>query len=425
MKIAFVGWWTWGHIFPIKALVEYILKNKKLIDWDLQEDNLKIFRIWEKDSLEQKIAEDLEIEFYSILSWKIRRYLSLLSILKNFFDLFKLIVGFFQSLYFLYKNKIDIIFCKGGYVALPVVLAWAILRKKIYVHESDTIPWLTNKIAAKFAKKVFWGFTKEDNRRLKMITEDDGKEDINKFFELLENSYKALWWDTKVVSVWQILSDDLIKSISSDNLLNQSSDKSLYLSSDNLLTQSSDNSLLNILVIWWSQWAKTIFDTILSIAKKNLYKFEKKRRNIMIDERFKFFIILWTKNVGYKHNFVWFENVEVFEFVDQKKMWQLLYLADRSITRWWATSLAEQDIFWIKKIIIPLPFTAHNHQYWNALWYEIFRWDILLEQDENLEKDLENILFSKLEKKEKIDLSLTKEKIKWPKKIILDYFNLK
>ena len=87
MRIAFVGWWTWWHIFPVKALVEYILKNKKLINWDLQEDNLKIFRIWEKDSLEQKIAEDLGIEFYPILSWKIRRYLSLLSILQNFFDL--------------------------------------------------------------------------------------------------------------------------------------------------------------------------------------------------------------------------------------------------------------------------------------------------------------------------------------------------
>jgi UDP-N-acetylglucosamine:LPS N-acetylglucosamine transferase len=41
-------------------------------------------------------------------------------------------------------------------VAIPVVLAGAILRRKIFVYESDTVPGLTNKIASKFAEKVFW-----------------------------------------------------------------------------------------------------------------------------------------------------------------------------------------------------------------------------------------------------------------------------
>ncbi len=437
MKIAFVWWWTWWHIFPIKSLVEYLLENhrqykkkshtiiesnEKLIVCDNNKDSLwllEIYWLWEKKSLEQKIAEELEVEFYPILSWKIRRYWTPISILQNFFDLFKLVIGFFQSLYFLYKNKIDVIFCKGWYVAIPVVLAGAILRKKIYVHESDTVPGLTNKIAAKFAKKVFWGFFLENNRQFnKIITGDLNKElqitkdditddwekgdtlidcDNNKdcqwLLKILRNSYEVLWWDKKVISVGQILSYDLIKWLS-----------------------VIDNKIVcdwkvNILVIWWSQWARTIFDMLLKLAKKNLHKFEEKRRNIMIDEKYQFFIVLWTKNIGYKHNFTWFENVEVFEFVDQKKMWELLYVSDRSITRWWATSLAEQDLFWIKKIIIPLPFTAHNHQWWNGMWYKIFRWDILLEQDENLEKNLEKILSKNLKKKEKVNLKEIEKKI--------------
>jgi hypothetical protein len=44
----------------------------------------------------------------------------------------------FQSLVYLLRFRIDVVFCKGGYVALPVVVAAWILRKKILVHESDT-----------------------------------------------------------------------------------------------------------------------------------------------------------------------------------------------------------------------------------------------------------------------------------------------
>lgn len=68
------------------------------------------------------------------------------------------IAGFFQSLYILVVKHIEVIFCKGGYVALPLVMAAALLRKKIIVHESDTHPGLVNKIASKRASKNFTGF---------------------------------------------------------------------------------------------------------------------------------------------------------------------------------------------------------------------------------------------------------------------------
>lgn len=63
-----------------------------------------------------------------------------------------------QALYYLIKYHIDIVFCKGGYVALPVICAAKLLGKKIYVHESDTRPGLVNRIAAKFAVQSFAGF---------------------------------------------------------------------------------------------------------------------------------------------------------------------------------------------------------------------------------------------------------------------------
>ncbi|MEI6774995.1 MAG: glycosyltransferase [bacterium] len=78
--------------------------------------------------------------------------------MKNIPDFFLFIFGCFQSLFWLLYYRIDVVFCKGGYVALPVVLAAALLRRKIILHESDTHPGLVNRIASRFAKKSFTGF---------------------------------------------------------------------------------------------------------------------------------------------------------------------------------------------------------------------------------------------------------------------------
>ena len=87
-----------------------------------------------------------------------------------------------------------------------------------------------------------------------------------------------------------------------------------------------------------------------------------------------------------------FENVKFYEFLSQDDLIKLYEKADISVTRWSATSLAEQDQFDIKKIIVPLPYTGWNHQYYNALEYEK-KWDILLSQlNENFEEKLWKIL---------------------------------
>jgi UDP-N-acetylglucosamine:LPS N-acetylglucosamine transferase len=75
------------------------------------------------------------------------------------------------------------------------------------------------------------------------------------------------------------------------------------------------------------------------------------------------------------------KDVQALEWVSQENIASLLKDTDRAITRWSATTLAEIDTFGVKKIIIPLPHAADNHQYWNAREYEN-TWDILLEQSQ-------------------------------------------
>ena len=63
-------------------------------------------------------------------------------------------------------------------------------------------------------------------------------------------------------------------------------------------------------------------------------------------------------------------------------------ISDISLTRGSATSLAEQQIFGIKKIIIPLPFTGGNHQFYNALQYNTLYEDIIVEQNEHMKENI-------------------------------------
>lgn len=355
LKIAFVWWWTWGHVFPVKSLIDYI-KDSSEYNWKIQE----IFWIWEKESLEYDVFLGLwynNVYFLSILSWKIRRYLTLSSIFRNIIDIFKVFLWVFQSVYYLKKNKVNIVFSKWWYVSIPVIFAAKILGKKIYIHESDTVAWLSNKICDKFSNCSFSGFP-----------------------DIFPN------WKF----VWQILSIDIISSLN-----------------NTYINTSVDSDFTNILVSWWSQWSKTIYSALINCLKNNT------------NNLFRFHIILWTKNKSFQNDFMKFENVVTYDFVTQKEMGDLLSMCDISITRWWATSLAEQKLFWLKLIIIPLPYTWWNHQYYNALYYKKAFNDVIIEQDELLFEKLSNELKLNLWFK-KEDFIVNKDVINSSKKKILE-----
>lgn len=313
--IAFAGGGTGGHIFPIKNLIE-----------NINDEKYKILRFGSKNSLEEKIANELtkngkNLIFISIYSWKLRRYLTFESVYLNLIDLFKNIIWLFQSLFFILKYQPNFVFSKGGFVALTPCLAGKICFKKIFVHESDTVAWLTNRLIWRFANKVFLWFKSTK----------------------IKNS--------NTLVVWQLLSNMFFKK-----------------------NEYPKNEKTHLLIAWWSQWAKTIIDTI----KKLVETWD-------LDD-FQISILWWTQNSKEKLNA---KNIDFYEFLSQKELVEIYKKVDFAITRWSATSLAEQDQFDIKKIIVPLPYTGGNHQYYNAKEYEK-KWDILLSQlDKNFEQNLQ------------------------------------
>lgn len=142
-KIVMTGGGTAGHVTPNIALFPA-----------LKEAGYEISYIGSYAGMEKNLIEAHNIPYYGISSGKLRRYLDL----KNFSDPFKVIKGYGQAIHLLRKIKPDIVFSKGGFVSVPVVLAAKTCHIPAIIHESDITPGLANKIAIRGAKKVCCNF---------------------------------------------------------------------------------------------------------------------------------------------------------------------------------------------------------------------------------------------------------------------------
>lgn len=141
--ILFTGGGTSGHITPNIAIIE-----------DLKRSGYSIEYIGMKNSMEKELIERINISFHEIAGGKLRRYFDF----KNLTDLFRVIKGFFQSIYIMSKIKPDLVFSKGGFVACPVVWAAWFKRVPVIIHESDMTPGLANRLSIPFSEKVCCSF---------------------------------------------------------------------------------------------------------------------------------------------------------------------------------------------------------------------------------------------------------------------------
>lgn len=142
-KIVMTGGGTAGHVTPNIALMPA-----------LKDAGYEITYIGSYQGMEKGLIEAQNIPYYGISSGKLRRYFDL----KNFTDPFKVLKGFGEAIRLMHKLKPDIVFSKGGFVSVPVVLAAKYCHVPAIIHESDITPGLANKIAIRGAKKVCCNF---------------------------------------------------------------------------------------------------------------------------------------------------------------------------------------------------------------------------------------------------------------------------
>ena len=326
-KIILVGWGTGGHIQPIISLVHSL---------DIGTDRY-IWIGW-VGSTEEQAAKKENIEFQSIPTLKLATTRSCQSLLYPFF----LIRGFWKARNILrniqHSNSPTLqqstcLFSKWwpGSVAIGLS-AWS-LQIPVHIHESDTIPGRSNRILGKIATRIFLGF----------------------------ESARIYFDPKKCEVIGQIL--DPVFDLQHSNI-------PTFQHSISWKTTKP-----HILVICGSQWSRTIFEKIIT-------EFSWK-------SKYEWIIALGKLNSGMKGEFEKIPDCQAIEWISQSDIAALILSTDLAITRWSATTLAELTNFQdseftinnLQLIIVPLPYSAGNHQYHNALEYEKMGHVILEQKD--------------------------------------------
>ena len=142
-RIILTGGGTAGHVTPNIALIPRLRE----LDYD-------IHYIGSYNGIEKELIEPFDIPYHGISSGKLRRYFSL----QNFTDPFRVLKGFHEAHKLIKELQPDVIFSKGGFVSVPVVLAAKRCKVPTIIHESDMTPGLANKIAIPSAQKVCCNF---------------------------------------------------------------------------------------------------------------------------------------------------------------------------------------------------------------------------------------------------------------------------
>ncbi len=139
-KIVLTGGGTLGHVTPHLSLIPL-----------LQQAGYEIHYIGTEKGMEaEKIRKVPGVTYHVVKSGKLRRYFSW----QNFTDPFKVVAGASQSAALMGKIRPDVVFSKGGFVAVPVVMGAWMHHIPVVCHESDLTPGLANKLCAPFARKI-------------------------------------------------------------------------------------------------------------------------------------------------------------------------------------------------------------------------------------------------------------------------------
>ncbi|WP_285891228.1 glycosyltransferase [Paenibacillus pasadenensis] len=138
--IVLTGGGSTGHVSVNLALIPGLLA-----------DGWHVHYIGSKDGIERSLIEPLDgVRYHSVSTGKLRRYWDK----RNLTDVLRVVKGLAQAVALMRKLRPDVVFSKGGFVSVPVVLAAKLNGVPSIIHESDVTPGLANRIALPCASAV-------------------------------------------------------------------------------------------------------------------------------------------------------------------------------------------------------------------------------------------------------------------------------
>jgi UDP-N-acetylglucosamine--N-acetylmuramyl-(pentapeptide) pyrophosphoryl-undecaprenol N-acetylglucosamine transferase len=142
MKLVVAGGGTGGHLFPGISVAEEFLARK--------DDNEVLF-VGTGQGIESRVIPKLNLRLETISAAGVRgkRGLAQLKGLALF------CYGYAQSREILKRFRPDLVLGVGGYAAAPLCLAARGMQIGFFIHEQNAIPGLTNRLLARFARKIF------------------------------------------------------------------------------------------------------------------------------------------------------------------------------------------------------------------------------------------------------------------------------
>ncbi len=327
-RILLTGGGTGGHVYPLIAVAE---KIKELYPKNsLAGQNLELYFLGANGLAKQELPKH-GVKTKVIITGKLRRYFSV----HNLIDFLKMPVGLVQSLWHIFLIMPDVIFSKGGFDSVPVVMVGWLFRIPVIIHESDSIPGLANRISAKFAKKIGLAFKAA--------------------FPFFDKQKTAL--------VGNPIRQEIVRVCRSQQTQDKEEARKAF------QIEQTDRPV--ILVIGGSQGAEKINQLILSSLGELVEKYE---------------IIHQCGSNNYEKIKQIFqdglpEHYRLFPFLREKEIARAYLIADLIISRAGAGSIFEISACAKPSIMIPLPESASDHQRQNAFIFAQYGAAIVLEQE--------------------------------------------
>src|SRR3989304_9041483 len=137
-RVLLVGGGSGGHVYPLiavaRALQDQAKAQGKKVNVKLMGDGPFVARA----------AKEAGLSYTGIIAPKLRRYASA----GNMLDVLKIPVAIAQSLWKLLWFMPDVVFAKGGYTCAFPTLAARFYMIPVFLHESDAVPGLANRMMA-------------------------------------------------------------------------------------------------------------------------------------------------------------------------------------------------------------------------------------------------------------------------------------